>query len=180
MARFPTRCGERLTCQPPSRRGGPRRAGSALGDDHAAALGGLPAISELDAQRYEVQAGSELADTYDQVLKHGESFAVFDRHGDIRPEGLGEEGIYHRGTRHLSGLVLRLAGHRPLLLGSTAKRDNSRLAFDLTNTDLGRGAAAAAAQQRAPVAHQGAVRMASATSGSWCAASRREPVQPRS
>jgi glycogen debranching enzyme len=50
---------------------------------------------------------------------------------------MGEEGIYHRGTRHLSSLQLRLAGHRPLLLGSTARRDNSRLAFDLTNTDLG-------------------------------------------
>ncbi|HYN63161.1 MAG TPA: glycogen debranching N-terminal domain-containing protein, partial [Candidatus Limnocylindrales bacterium] len=73
------------------------------------------------------------------MLKHGESFAVFDRHGDIRPEGLGEEGIYHRGTRHLSSLQLRLAGHRPLLLGSTARSDNSRLAFDLTNTDLGHG-----------------------------------------
>ena len=109
------------------------------GGDGAGAFGGLPAISELDAQRYDVQAGAELADTYDQVLKHGESFAVFDRHGDILPEGMGEEGIYHRGTRHVSGLVLRLAGRRPLLLGSTAKRDNSRLAFDLTNTDLGRG-----------------------------------------
>ena len=96
------------------------------------------ALGEIDA-RYDIQAGSELADTYDQVLKHGESFAVFDRHGDISPQGLGEEGIYHRGTRHLSGLQLRLAGHRPLLLGSTARRDNSRLAFDLTNSDLGHG-----------------------------------------
>jgi glycogen debranching enzyme len=113
-------------------------AGDAAGDD-ADVLGGFAPISELDAQRYDVQAGAELADTYDQVLKHGESFAVFDRHGDILPEGMGEEGIYHRGTRHLSGLVLRLAGHRPLLLGSTAKRDNSRLSFDLTNTDVGRG-----------------------------------------
>jgi glycogen debranching enzyme len=121
----------------PARETEPARRGA--GDDDAGALGGLPPISELDAQRYDVQAGAELADTYDQVLKHGESFAVFDRHGDILPEGMGEEGIYHRGTRHLSGLVLRLAGHRPLLLGSTAKRDNSRLAFDLTNTDLGRG-----------------------------------------
>ena len=81
----------------------------ATGDGDAGALGGLPPISELDAQRYDVQAGAELADTYDQVLKHGESFAVFDRHGDILPEGMGEEGLYHRGTRHLSGLVLRLA-----------------------------------------------------------------------
>ena len=36
--------------------------------------------------------------------------------------------------------MLRLGGHKPLLLGSTARRDNGRLAFDLTNTDLGRGA----------------------------------------
>jgi glycogen debranching enzyme len=97
------------------------------------------ALDDSEARSYDIQAGSELADTYDQVLKHGESFAVFDRHGDIRPEGLGEEGIYHRGTRHLSGLQLRLAGHRPLLLGSTARSDNSRLTFDLTNTHLGHG-----------------------------------------
>jgi glycogen debranching enzyme len=90
-------------------------------------------------QRYEVQAGAEQADEHDQVLKHGESFAVFDRHGDIRPVGLGEEGIYHHGTRHLSGLMLRLGGSRPLLLGSTTRADNARIAVDLTNTDVGEG-----------------------------------------
>ena len=36
------------------------------------------------------------------VVQHLKTFAVFDRHGDILPEGMGEEGIYHRGTRHLS------------------------------------------------------------------------------
>lgn len=108
-------------------------------DDVPIDIGTITLPQDIDAPSYDVQAGAELADTYDQVLKHGESFAVFDRHGDISPTGLGEEGIYHRGTRHLSGLTLRLAGHRPLLLGSTAKVDNSRLAFDLTNTDLGRG-----------------------------------------
>ena len=61
---------------------------------------------------------------------------VFDRYGDIRPIGLGEEGLYHRGTRFLSGLGLRIAGERPLLLGSTARGDNSRLAIDLTNPDV--------------------------------------------
>ena len=31
-----------------------------------------------------------------RVLKHGESFAVFDLYGDIRQTGLGEQGIYQR------------------------------------------------------------------------------------
>jgi glycogen debranching enzyme len=87
-------------------------------------------------ERYDVQAEAALADELDQVLKHGDSFAVFDRFGDIRPVGLGEEGIYHLGTRHLSGFGLRINGKRPLLLGSTAKRESTRLAVDLTNPDL--------------------------------------------
>jgi glycogen debranching enzyme len=94
---------------------------------------------EDSARAYEIHAPSGRGDSYDHVLMHGESFAVFDRHGDMRPEGLGEEGIYHRGTRHLSGLQLRLAGLQPMLLGSTARSDNSRLAFELTNPDLGSG-----------------------------------------
>ncbi|HET7521490.1 MAG TPA: amylo-alpha-1,6-glucosidase [Candidatus Limnocylindria bacterium] len=98
-----------------------------------------PATGRLTEQRYDVQAASEVVDLHDHVLKHGESFAVFDSHGDIRPVGHGEEGIYHRGTRHLSGFLLRIAGQRPLLLGSTSKLDNSRLSVDLTNPDLGRG-----------------------------------------
>ena len=104
----------------------------------AGALGGLPPISELDAQRYDVQAGAELADTYDQVLKHGESFAVFDRHGDILPEGMGEEG---------PGTVVPVTcpdwccGWPGIGRCCWAPRRSgtTRLAFDLTNTDLGRG-----------------------------------------
>jgi glycogen debranching enzyme len=94
----------------------------------------------ISRSSYEVQAPADLGEERDQVLKHAESFAVFDRHGDVQVAGTGEEGIYHRGTRHVSFLQLLIAGHRPLLLGSTAKRDNSRLAIDLTNGDLGEGA----------------------------------------
>jgi glycogen debranching enzyme len=97
------------------------------------------ALDQGLAHRYDVLATGESDQANDQVLKHGDAFAVFDRHGDIRPELLSEHGVYHRGTRHLSGLLLTLAGRRPLLLGSTAKRDNSRLAIDLTNTDLDGG-----------------------------------------
>src|SRR5690606_11982944 len=78
--------------------------------------------------RFYILATSSLGDGGDQqVLKHGESFALFDRFGDVKPMGMGEEGFYHNGTRHLSSLMLRINAERPLLLGSTAKRDNSRL-----------------------------------------------------
>ena len=50
--------------------------------------------------------------------------------------GKGEEGLYHRGTRHLSGLRIRLGDERPLLLGSTTRHDNSRLTIDLSNPDM--------------------------------------------
>lgn len=101
--------------------------GAAAGDD-----GG---VVEIDG-RYYILASRAPADENDRVLKHGESFALFDRHGDINPIGMGEEGLYHRGTRFLSGLRLRIGDERPLLLGSTARRDNSRLAIDLTNPDM--------------------------------------------
>src|SRR5919108_2772020 len=71
-----------------------------------------------------------------RVLKHGESFGVFDRYGDIQQLGLGEQGIYHEGTRFLSRLVLRVGRSRPLFLSSTVKDDNALLAVDLTNPDL--------------------------------------------
>ena len=100
---------------------------------------GEGALGEGLAHRYDVLATGERDAAREAVLKQGDSFAIFDDHGDIRPQGLGEDGIYHRGTRHLSGLLLTIAGRRPLLLGSTAKRDNSRLAVDLTNTDLDGG-----------------------------------------
>ncbi|MEO6579370.1 MAG: amylo-alpha-1,6-glucosidase [Candidatus Limnocylindria bacterium] len=86
--------------------------------------------------RFYILATSSLGDGGEQVLKHGESFALFDRFGDVKPIGMGEEGFYHNGTRHLSSLLLRIGSERPLLLGSTAKRDNSRLSVDLTNSDL--------------------------------------------
>jgi len=86
--------------------------------------------------RYYILATSTPADENDRVLKHGESFAIFDRWGDIRPVGLAEEGLFHRGTRYLSGLRLRIGDERPLLLGSTTRRDNSRLTIDLTNPDM--------------------------------------------
>jgi glycogen debranching enzyme len=71
-----------------------------------------------------------------RVLKQGESFAVFDRNGDIEHAGLGEQGVYHEGTRFLSLLALRIANLRPFLLNSTIKKDNLLFAINLTNPDV--------------------------------------------
>ena len=38
-----------------------------------------------------------------------DAFAVFDRHGDLHPIGLNEQGLFYREPRHLSKSVLRLA-----------------------------------------------------------------------
>jgi len=74
-----------------------------------------------------------------RVLKHGETFAVFDSHGDVRRLGLGEQGLYHEGTRFLSRLELRVGGHYPLLLSSTVREKNDLLTVDLTNPDVKHG-----------------------------------------
>jgi glycogen debranching enzyme len=86
--------------------------------------------------QYYILATSPLADDRTRVLKHGETFAVFDRYGDIRALGLGEQGLYHEGTRFLSRCTLQLGRHRPLLFSSTVKDDNAFLAVDLSNPDF--------------------------------------------
>jgi glycogen debranching enzyme len=87
-------------------------------------------------EHFYIQATSSRTDDRTRVLKHGETFAVFDRFGDVQPVGLGEQGVYHDGTRFLSRLELRLGGRRPLLLSSTVKKENELFTVDLTNPDL--------------------------------------------
>lgn len=70
------------------------------------------------------------------MLKQGDTFAVFDRYGNIQRIGLGEQGLYHEGTRFLSRLELRLFGRKPLLLSSTVNEDNALFTVDLTNPDI--------------------------------------------
>jgi glycogen debranching enzyme len=85
---------------------------------------------------YYIRVEEESADTLSRVLKQGESFAILDQHGDIEQRGLGEEGIYHEGTRHVSDLRLFFGGQRALLLSSAVLRNNSLLVVDLMNPDL--------------------------------------------
>jgi glycogen debranching enzyme len=88
------------------------------------------------SDEYYILASSSLADDRTRVLKQGETFAVFDRTGDVQPVGRGQEGLFHEGTRHLSRLELRINGERPLLLSSTVTEENAMVAVDLTNPRL--------------------------------------------
>jgi glycogen debranching enzyme len=89
-----------------------------------------------EATPHHILAASSVADERTRVLKHGDTFAVFDHYGDIKPGGLGEEGLYHEGTRFLSCLTLELEGSRPFFLNSLVREENDQLAVDLTNPDL--------------------------------------------
>lgn len=92
-------------------------------------------VIEVGHQFY-IRASSALADDRTRVLLNGDTFAVFDRSGDIQPVGFGQQGIFHNETRHLSRLELLFCGVRPLLLSSTIREDNVLFAVDLTNPDL--------------------------------------------
>jgi glycogen debranching enzyme len=70
------------------------------------------------------------------VLKHGDTFAVFDHSGDIDGADAAEAGVYHEGTRYVSRFELLLGRRRPLLLSSTISQDNAVFAADLTNPDI--------------------------------------------
>ena len=78
-------------------------------------------------------AATGKADERTRVLKHGDTFAVFDRGGDITRAGLGEQGLYHHDTRHLSRFRLDLDGDRPFFLSSTVRDENDQLTVALTN-----------------------------------------------
>ena len=66
-----------------------------------------------------------------RVLKYGQMFAVFDRYGNIRASGLGEHGIYFKGTRYLSRLMLSIGDVSPLFLSSGVRADNALFSADL-------------------------------------------------
>jgi glycogen debranching enzyme len=63
-------------------------------------------------------------------------FFVFDRLGDVQTSGLGEQGLFYDGMRHLSELSLNLWNARPLLLSSTVATNNFLFTADLANLDV--------------------------------------------
>jgi glycogen debranching enzyme len=83
---------------------------------------------------YYILATSSRADDGSRVIKHGDSFGVFDRAGAIRPGGLGEQGLYHDGTRFLNRFEITVHGRRLQPLRSTVRSDHV-LVVDFTNPD---------------------------------------------
>jgi glycogen debranching enzyme len=86
--------------------------------------------------KWYILATSSPPDERRRVLKHNETFAAFDRFGDIQSVGLGEEGIYQGDTCFLSHLELTIEGVRPMFLNSTVKDDNGLFIIELMNPDL--------------------------------------------
>src|SRR5437762_13866549 len=97
----------------------------------------MPVIEEVISvsEDFYVLSTSSRVDDRVRVLKHGETFAVFDRFGDTERFGNGRLGVYHQDTRCLSRFMLRVGKRRPLLLSSPIKDDNAILAVDLMNPD---------------------------------------------
>jgi glycogen debranching enzyme len=86
--------------------------------------------------KWYVAATSASAEEQPQVLKNDQTFAMFDRFGDIQVLAPGKEGLYHNDTRFLSHQELQIDGARPLHLGSSVEESNSLLVIDLMNPDL--------------------------------------------
>ncbi|HNR50647.1 MAG TPA: glycogen debranching N-terminal domain-containing protein, partial [Deltaproteobacteria bacterium] len=92
-------------------------------------------IINISGEHY-VLATTALAAEQNRIVKHSNTFAVFDTHGDIHSLIFGNQGLFHNGTRYLSGYQFFIEGRRPLLLSSDITRDNHLIAVDLTNPDL--------------------------------------------
>ena len=93
--------------------------------------------------QYYIATTASRADDRARVLKYGRMFLVFDRLGDVQTSGLGEEGLFYDGMRHVSEFCLRLWNARPLLLSSTVATNNSLFTADITNLDVFRDGAIA-------------------------------------
>ncbi len=93
-------------------------------------------VVEIRPQKFYILATSPGLSKEALIFKHGDTFGLFDPYGDVRQEGLGEQGLYHLGTRFLSKLELKFCHVRPFLLNSSATRDNLMVASDLTNPDI--------------------------------------------
>ena len=92
-------------------------------------------VIQVHDQFYILATASKAAERV-AVLQHDDTFGVFDMHGDIGALGTTEQGLYHEGTRYLSRFLLRVNGHRPLLLSARVTDDNELFGSDLTNPDI--------------------------------------------
>ena len=95
-----------------------------------------PAIqSGDDDSQYRIEATGGFREPRSRILKHGDTFVVFNPFGDIAGGSGSPDGLYHDDTRYLSQLELRLNGDQPLLLSANTGEDNALLTVDLANPD---------------------------------------------
>jgi glycogen debranching enzyme len=85
--------------------------------------------------KWYVAATSMSADEQPMVLKNENTFAMFDRFGDVQALAPGQQGLYHEDTRFLSHQGFLVDGTRPLHLGSSVQDSSSLLVIDLMNPD---------------------------------------------
>ncbi|MBD0270791.1 MAG: amylo-alpha-1,6-glucosidase [Acetobacteraceae bacterium] len=103
---------------------------------NAATQAKADSAAESGVDAHAITTNISLHEMRPRMLKRDDTFAVLDRNGDAMPAPGGPEGLYHRDTRHLSRLELRLAGEKPLLLSSSVSDDGAVLTCDLTNPDI--------------------------------------------
>jgi glycogen debranching enzyme len=88
------------------------------------------------ASEFYIPAVGSLTDRRTRTIKHADTFAVFDDHGDILYAMGRPDGLFHQDTRYLSRLELLIDGQRPLLLSTTIEDRTAVLSSDLCNPDL--------------------------------------------
>jgi len=88
------------------------------------------------ASEFYIPAVGSLTDRRTRTIKHADTFAVFDDHGDIHYAIGRPDGLFHQDTRYLSRLELLIDGQRPLLLSTTIEDRTAVLSSDLCNPDL--------------------------------------------
>jgi glycogen debranching enzyme len=81
-------------------------------------------------------ATSSLTEEKTFALKHNNTFAIFNKYGDIVQFKNSAQGVFHEGTRFLSAFQLKIEGSLPLFLSSSLKERNEMFLVDLTNPDI--------------------------------------------
>ncbi|HEV2561043.1 MAG TPA: amylo-alpha-1,6-glucosidase [Rhizomicrobium sp.] len=99
----------------------------------------VPEHTPVAVPEFYIPATLSTLEHWPRMLKHGDTFALFDRHGDIINTTKGPGGIFHEDTRYLSRFYILIDGYRPLLLSSQLQDDNAVLTVDLANPDIYRG-----------------------------------------
>ena len=104
-----------------------------------ALLGEASATNAASTQDFYIAAQASLTELRPRTLKHGDTFALFNRFGDLGAGIASPEGLYHEDIRFLSWLRFTIEGQTPLLLSSTVQSNNAMLDVDLVNPDLRHG-----------------------------------------